>query len=143
MKTSAAIVGAVATLAVFAGACSAALGAPEQATVKVEYDEFSQEQHISKQATVSEGAKLIVELPSNPSTGFGWSAAAIANEATVSENGNEYVAPDGQALGAAGKQVWTFTANAKGTTKVSMEYGRPWEGGEKAEWTFEIIVTVQ
>ena len=31
----------------------------------------------------------------------------------------------------------------KGTTSLSLEYGRPWEGGEKGVWTFELIVTVK
>ena len=46
-------------------------------------------------------------------------------------------------VGAAGKEVWTFEAIKKGTTKVRMEYSQPWEGGLKAEWTYTLTVTVE
>ena len=45
--------------------------------------------------------------------------------------------------GAAGKEIWTFNALRKGTSNISMEYSRPWEGGEKAEWTFTLDVVVK
>jgi len=55
------------------------------------------------------------------------------------------IAEDGKspAPGTPGKEVWTFKTLKKGTTEVSMEYSRPWEGGEKAEWTFDLVVTVK
>ncbi|MFC1983316.1 protease inhibitor I42 family protein, partial [Chloroflexota bacterium] len=45
--------------------------------------------------------------------------------------------------GTPGQEVWTFKALKKGTTTVFMEYSRPWEGGEKGEWTFNLTVTVK
>jgi predicted secreted protein len=62
----------------------------------------------------------------------------------VQQTASEYVAPETQGLvGASGNQVWTFEALQKGTTSLTMEYGRPWEGGEKGVWTFELTVTVK
>jgi inhibitor of cysteine peptidase len=143
MKTKVAILGAIAALAVFAGACSAAMGSPKQTTIGVGYDEFSQGKTISKQITMTEGTELIVNLASNPSTGFNWTQAAIGTPSVLTQVDSKYVAPDTKALGAAGTQVLTFKASAKGTTTVKMDYSRPWEGGEKAEWTFTLTVTVQ
>jgi hypothetical protein len=31
----------------------------------------------------------------------------------------------------------------KGTAQVSMEYSRPWEGGEQGEWTLGLTVIVE
>ena len=45
-------------------------------------------------------------------------------------------------VGAGGVENWTFKALAKGETTISMEYSRPWEGGEKAAQTFELTVVV-
>jgi predicted secreted protein len=143
MKTKVAILGAIAALAVFAGACSAAMGSPKQTTIGVGYDEFSQGKNISKQITIAEGTELVVNLASNPSTGYGWTQAIVGMPSVLTQIDSKYVAPDGKAVGAAGTQVWTFKASAKGTTTVKMDYSRPWDGGEKAERTFTLTVTVQ
>jgi inhibitor of cysteine peptidase len=143
MKTKAAIIGAIAAIAVLVGACSAAMGSPKQTTVSVGYDEFSQGKNIPRQVTIAEGAELIVKLASNPSTGFSWTQAAIGTPSVLTQTDSQYTAPDTKAVGAAGTQVWTFKASAKGVTTIKMAYSRPWEGGEKAEWTFALTVTVQ
>ncbi len=143
MKTRVAILGAIAALAVFAGACSAAMGSPKQTTIGVGYDEFLQGKNISKQIMIAEGTELVVKLASNPTTGFNWTEAAIGTPSVLTQTDSKYVAPAARALGAAGTQVLTFKASAKGTTTVKMDYSRPWEGGEKAEWTFALMVTVQ
>jgi inhibitor of cysteine peptidase len=135
-------VGAVAAVALFAAACTAAAG-PQQEKMAVGYDEFMQQKQITKQVTISKGAELIIDLAANPSTGFSWGEATVADPDTMQQKESRYVAPAGGAPGAAGSQVWTFTAAEKGTTTVKMQYSRPWEGGEQAEWTFEIAVTVQ
>ena len=143
MKTKVAIFGAIAALAVFAGACSAAMGSPKQTTIGVGYDEFSQGKKISKQISIAEGTELVVDLAANPSTGFSWTQAAIATPAVLSQVDSKYVAPETAALGATGRQALTFKGSTKGTTTVRMDYSRPWEGGEKAEWTFALTVTIQ
>jgi len=53
------------------------------------------------------------------------------------------VAPETSLVGAPGKEVWTFKALKKGTTKIAMEYSQPWEGGEKGGWTFNLTVVVK
>jgi predicted secreted protein len=143
MKTKAAIFGTIALVAIFAGACSAAIGSPRQTNISVGYDEFSQGKNISRQVTITEGTELAVNLASNPSTGFGWTQAVVGTPSILTQTDSKYVAPDGKAVGAAGTQVLTFKTLAKGTTNVKMDYSRPWEGGEKAEWTFALTVTVQ
>ena len=143
MNTKIILIGAIAIIALFTGACTAALGTPKQTTIDISYDEFEQAKDISKEVTMSKGGQLVIELPSNPSTGFSWTEAMIAEASVLEENESKFVEPVEQAMGTAGTQVWTFTATGKGTTTVEMQYSRPWEGGEKAEWTFEITVTVQ
>ena len=45
--------------------------------------------------------------------------------------------------GTAGQEIWTFKALRPGTSTISMDYSRPWEGGEKGEWTFKLTVVVK
>jgi inhibitor of cysteine peptidase len=143
MKTNVAILGIIALVAILVGACGAAMGSPKQTTISVGYDEFSQGKNISKQVTITEGTELIVKLTSNPSTGFSWTQPIVGTTAVLTQTDSKYVTPDGKAVGAAGTQVSSFKASAKGTSTVKMDYSRPWEGGEKAEWTFALTVTVQ
>jgi len=122
-------------------ACSSAA---EQAQVSVDIDDFMEQKHISKEVEVAADGSLTVTLGSNQTTGFKWELAEITDESVLEYVDDEYVPPeDTGVVGAGGKEVWTFTALKKGTTEVSMEYGRPWEGGEKAEWTFVLTVVVK
>ncbi len=136
-------VAAVASVAIFVSACSAAISGPSKATVAVGSEEFAQASNITKQITIETGSELTVRLDSNATTGFSWTDPVIGTTAVLAQVDNKYVAPSGGAVGAAGTQVWTFKASAKGSTTVKADYSRPWEGGEKAARTFLLTVTVE
>ena len=124
-------------------ACSSAVA------LNVTCDDFVKSQHINKEVAVAVGDSFTVALCSNPSTGFQWSESAQIGEQTILQQTDHQVVPPeakgnkSPAPGAAGKETWTFKALEKGTTDVSMEYSRPWEGGEKSERTFKLTVTVR
>ena len=144
MKSKLMIVCAVVALSLSLLACSS--GAKQ---VSVEIDDFMKVQHISQEVEVSVDSSLTVTLGSNPTTGFRWSESAeISDTSVLEQTDHEFIAPEGEgdtppAPGTSGQEIWTFKALKKGTTEVSMEYGRPWEGGEKAEWTFVLTVVVK
>ncbi len=121
-------------------------GSPQEASLEVACDEFSASGVVSEQAALSVGQTLTVTLCSNPTTGFMWSQEAqISDSAVISQTGHEFVSPqhkDTPIVGASGVEVWTFRALKAGTADVSMEYSRPWEGGEKGEWSFNLAITV-
>jgi len=116
-------------------------------SVEVSCDDFSASKNITKQLEVKAGDTFTVILCSNPTTGFSWSETAkISNSGVVEQADHKFNAPASETpplAGAPGKEVWTFKALKSGTSTISMEYGRPWEGGEKAEWTFELTVVVK
>jgi len=57
---------------------------------------------------------------------------------------NKYVPPESEGVeGAAGKEVWTFHAEEKGKSTLSMEYRRPWEQGVEPAKTFTLTVIVK
>ena len=115
-------------------------------SLEVSCDEFGKNNHIKSNIEVSTGETFTVTLCSNPTTGFQWQETAeIGDQSILQQTNHEYIAPQGNtpAVGASGVEKWTFKALKNGNTTVSMEYGRPWEGGEKGEWTYELTVDVK
>jgi len=143
MKVRLTTVGTLIAILLLLGACSSGT------IVEVSCDDFMEQQHLSKRVEVSAGETFTVTLCSNASTGFQWvEPAQVSDKGVLKQTGHEFIPPeekDGElpAPGTAGQQRWTFEALRKGTTEVSMEYSRPWEGGEKGEWTFTLTVVVK
>jgi inhibitor of cysteine peptidase len=71
----------------------------------------------------------------------------ISDPDVVRQESHESLSPkgqgDSQVVGAAGSQQWTFTAIKPGTSTLTFEYSRPWEGGEEGTWTFTLEVLVK
>lgn len=107
-------------------------------------DAFMNNNHISSKAEVGVDGVLTIGLCSNPTTGFQWpELAEIGDVLVVEQVDHEFTPPAAGTAGASGKDTWTFKAIKQGTTTISMEYSRPWEGGEKAEWTYVLTVVVK
>jgi len=145
MKTKLILVGTIATISLCLLACSPA---PKQVSVEASCSDFMKLQHISQEVEVAVDGSLTVTLCSNPSTGFEWESARISNQTVLQQVDHKFEAPeytgDGPPPpGSPGKEVWTFKALKEGTSTISIEYSRPWEGGEKAAWTFVLTVVVK
>jgi len=142
MKSKLVLLCAPIAISLFLLACSPA---PKQVSVDASCDDFTGVQHISKEVQIDIGDSLTVALCSNPTTGFQWSELAqISDPSILEQTRQEYVPPEDEGIvGAPGKEIWTFEALKKGTCSVSMEYSRPWEGGEQEEWTFTLTVVVK
>jgi len=125
-----------------------ACASPDQkAWVEVSIEEFNNNQHISQMLDVQAGETFEVKLGSNPTTGFQWSEEAqISDTAITIQEGHEFIGPESEPPpppGTPGQEVWTFKALKKGSSTIYLEYGRPWEGGEKGEWTCTVNVIVK
>ncbi len=119
----------------------------KQVSLEISCDDFMKDQHFTWEVEVNAGDSIIVTLCSNPTTGFQWSESAQISDQTVLEQvDHKFVSPESKPPpppGTPGQEIWTFKALKKGTSTVSMEYSRPWEGGEKGEWTFIATVVVK
>ena len=84
---------------------------------------------ISNNATLSVKANehFYITLSSNPSTGYEWRIASVSNPDIVRFVDSQYIRPESELLGAAGKQVLTFNALQEGDATVTLEYVRPFE----------------
>jgi len=124
-------------------ACS---GTTDTVSVAVTCDDFANEQDITEEIEVMAGASFTVTLCSNPTTGFSWETAVISAPDVLEQAGHEFISPESDPPpppGSPGQEVWTFKALEKGTGTIDIAYSRPWEGGEKASWTFQLKVVVK
>lgn len=119
----------------------------QQAQVEISCDEFSDNPHINTTLEVQVGETFEVKLCSNPTTGFQWSENAQISDAVIlKQESHKFIGPESEpppAVGTPGQEVWTFKALEQGSADIYLEYSRPWEGGEKGEWTCTVNIVVK
>lgn len=95
--------------------------------------------------SIEKSGRLVVSLPSNPSTGFSWTVAATEPRLLEMQGEPKYVPPKSTppVVGAAGTQVFTFKAVATGTARLDLIYSRTFEKGVPPEKTFSVTVDVR
>ncbi len=91
---------------------------------------------------VAVGQVLEVRLPSNPSTGYQWTAGALKTGALNAQRPPVYEGSKPQLPGSGGTEVFTYQGAAAGTEHLSFAYSRPWEKVEPAK-RVAITITVQ
>ncbi|MFC1961879.1 protease inhibitor I42 family protein [Chloroflexota bacterium] len=119
----------------------------QEAWVEVSCDEFYDNHNINTTLEVQAGETFDVKLCSNPSTGFQWSKDSQISDTTVLKQENhEFVGLESEPPpppGTPGQEIWSFKALKQGSSTIHLEYSRPWESGEKGEWTLTIDVIVK
>lgn len=135
---------ALATLPLFAMSCSAA--APRNEVVEIACGEFSaspgEQAKMTRDVTILKGATITLRLCANPSTGFEWEDAVISTASVLIQQSRQYIEPGVTMPGSAGLEEWVFEAVGIGDCTVTLSYSRPWEGGEKGIWQFELQALV-
>ena len=85
-------------------------------------------------AKTSPGSDYIVRIPSNPSTGYSWTAIVKGREDILSfnekimEEQDEKNEAGGHTKGSSGNEIWKFNALAAGKSDLLLAYRRSWEG---------------
>ncbi|HET9391897.1 MAG TPA: protease inhibitor I42 family protein [Candidatus Rubrimentiphilum sp.] len=80
--------------------------------------------------TIRAGQEFLIALPSNPTTGYSWTAKASNPDVAVFGSANERSGVRGRTvMGAGGQQIFVLDALHVGTAKVTFSYGRPWLKG--------------
>ena len=91
------------------------------------------------------GQVLVVELPSNRTTGYCWQERR-ADAAVVEKIGApaymQDAAPFGM-VGVGGKETWRFRVTQVGRQTLRLDYARPWENGVPPVKTvsFNVVAT--
>ncbi|HEY86632.1 MAG TPA: protease inhibitor I42 family protein [Dehalococcoidia bacterium] len=123
------------------GGCAIASSA---AKVEISCDQFQDSHHSRNEIELGVGDTVTIDLCSNPTTGFQWEENPDISDSTILEQASHEFIPAGTDVpGQAGREVWVFKTLKKGVSTVSFKYSRPWEGGEKGEWTYTLTVTVK
>lgn len=146
MKRMLALVCGVISLLVVLSACNAAAASNPPPSVSVSCDDFQKlatPAVVTEDVTLNTSDSITVSLCENMSTGFSWEAAKISDSAVLQQVDQKSEPPATEAAGAAGQHVWTFKALKQGKSVVSIDYSRPWQGGEKGVWKFVLNVEVK
>jgi predicted secreted protein len=107
--------------------------------VELNCDAFQENNHLTDEIALSAGDEFQVILCSNPTTGYETEVVRQMTHEFVMAEDLENPPPPGTP----GVEIWTFNALEQGSTTITFDYSRPWEGGEKSTWTFELATTVE
>ena len=91
--------------------------------------------------SVRVGARLVVTLWGNASTGFEWELAELDDSVVEHTDRSSRYGCIVPIAGCGQIETWTYTAQAPGSTRLRMIYHQPWLEEEPAR-TFELDVTV-
>ena len=95
------------------------------------------------EVTVKVGEFLVVELPSNHTTGYGWVDHSEGAKLLQQVGATDYMqdSPEGL-VGVGGTEIWEFHAAKVGRQTLRLDYVRPWEKDESPVKTvsFNIVV---
>ena len=115
----------------------------EQVSFKATCDQLSTKKHLTWNVQANPNDLLFVTLCSNPTTGFQWSESAqISDKSVIEQKNHTFTASAKPLLGSASREDWTLSTLKKGTTTVVWEYSRPWDGGEKGEWSLTATIVI-
>jgi predicted secreted protein len=89
----------------------------------------------------AQGEQVVIELASNPTTGFSWALSGQPDPMVVTLMANDYAPSPSPTLGASGHQRWTFRAVGLGSTTIRFAHGRTWQQTPPDKTaTFTVIV---
>ncbi len=98
------------------------------------------------QVELKKGQSLIIELASNPTTGYAWQVAELDQSVLQQTGEAQFKQPDSSEpplVGAGGVEVFRFEAKGTGQTALKLVYRRAWEEGVEPLETFSIQVEVR
>jgi len=117
---------------------------PTSKTLRVSMDDVLNMSSITQTVTLPVGNTLTIELGSNYSTPYRWTADAVIGDSTiVKQTDHEFVQPTTDTLGAPGTEVWTFAVLKPGTTTITTKYTSFVGGDTTPKSTYVATVKVQ
>jgi inhibitor of cysteine peptidase len=101
------------------------------------------QEKIDADYTIPVGESVIIELESNPSTGYKWELAGKSYDKIVSLENREYKSENNNQnmVGAGGIDFWTFKGEKQGEVILLLKYQK--EDGEIGKETYRKITVTQ
>jgi inhibitor of cysteine peptidase len=95
----------------------------------------------SPAVTAAVGEQLVIQLASNPASGYTWMPAGHPDPLVITLMASDFEPDSAVAAGTGGYHRWTFRAVGRGSTTVRFHYGRTWEQAPPERTaTFTILV---
>jgi predicted secreted protein len=94
------------------------------------------------QAVDLSGEVLVLNLESNPSTGYGWQVQGLDARILRQLDATEWVPDTPGKLGGPGAEVLRFAATGRGRATLNLVYARPWETAAVPAKSFSLEVNV-
>ncbi len=88
--------------------------------------------------TVSQGDRLVIRIPENPTTGYRWAPGALAEHLEL--EASEFTPPAELRPGAGGERVITLRATRPGQGEAEFLLSRPWEREPAERWRVAVTV---
>ncbi|MBI5232127.1 MAG: protease inhibitor I42 family protein [Coriobacteriales bacterium] len=88
------------------------------------------------------GQLAVITLDANPSTGYEWQVDGEV-PAQLAQSGEPEFEAESDAIGAGGKERWSFMAKETGEGTLKLIWLRPWEKDTPPAKTFEVKVSVR
>jgi C1A family cysteine protease/PKD repeat protein len=88
------------------------------------------------------GEVLVLNLASNPSTGYGWQVRGLDTRILRQLDATEWLPDTPGKLGGPGTEVLRFAAVGKGRARLDLVYARPWETTAAPAKSFSLEVNV-
>jgi len=96
----------------------------------------------NKEYHLAIGQSFTLELPGNPTTGYSW-MMDIGDKSMLRLDSEGFLpGSDTRLIGQGGTNWWKVTALQSGTTKLRLNYQRPWESVQPAQ-TYELTVIIK
>jgi predicted secreted protein len=86
------------------------------------------------------GESIVIELASDPTTGFSWMQVGYPDPRIVALMESDYAQVPPTAAGAPGHQRWTFRLTGPGTVTITFGYGRTWANAPAEKATMFTVV---
>jgi inhibitor of cysteine peptidase len=89
------------------------------------------------------GQKLVLRLPSNPTTGYAWHLGHVESSVLHIAAAPAFEPATSGMVGAGGVEVFTFTAQQPGETVLTLNYARSWETNQPPAKNFNLKAIVK
>lgn len=116
--------------------------APAKPTAIAVPDKIVTEADAGKTATIKIGQRLLVRLPSNPTTGYEWSVAKIDDKILAPDGESQFDVPETPLPGAPTVQTLFFKAKSAGKIALELKYARPWETDAAPAKAYKVTINI-
>ena len=86
------------------------------------------------------GEFIVIELASDPTTGFSWMQVGHPDPRIVTLMESDYAQAPSAATGVLGHQRWTFRLTGPGTVNITFGFGRTWANAPAEKATMFTVV---